>query len=79
MSGKNLHVTYRKDEDIWAVVRDNYDRASGLFDTKAEAVDAARQYARNDKVELSIHRKDNVITEKESYGNDPCPPKDKEN
>ena len=44
--------------------------------TKDEAVEAGREIARLLKVEHSIHRMDGVITEKNSYGNDPCPPRD---
>ena len=44
--------------------------------TKDAAVEAGREIARLLKVEHSIHRLDGVITEKNSYGNDPCPPKD---
>jgi len=43
---------------------------------KSFAVEAGREIARQRKVEHTIHRADGVITEKNSYGNDPCPPKD---
>jgi hypothetical protein len=43
---------------------------------KEAAVVAGREIARLLRVEHTIHRKDGVITEKNSYGNDPCPPKD---
>jgi hypothetical protein len=44
--------------------------------TKAEAVMAGRSYARQAHVEHTIHTSDGVIAEKNSYGNDPNPPKD---
>lgn len=44
--------------------------------TRAEAVAAGRRYARSGHVEHTIHRSDGVIAEKNSYGNDPSPPKD---
>ena len=44
---------------------------------KRTAVETGREIARKLKVEHSIHREDGVITEKNSYGNDPHPPKDK--
>ena len=44
--------------------------------TKAEAVAAGRRYAKQLRVEHTIHRTDGVIAEKNSYGNDPNPPKD---
>jgi hypothetical protein len=43
---------------------------------KADAVEAGREIARQLQVEHTIHRADGVITEKNSYGNDPFPPKD---
>ena len=46
-------------------------------DTKAEAVAAGRESAILLREEHSIHREDGAITEKNSYGNDPHPPKDK--
>ena len=39
-------------------------------------VAAGREIAKRLKVEQTIHRADGVITEKNSYGNDPFPPRD---
>jgi uncharacterized protein YdaT len=75
---KNVHVTYHKDKDLWAVVRDNYDKVSAYLNTKQDAVDRAKSIAKRDHVELLIHRKNGFITDRESYGNDPCPPKDRD-
>jgi hypothetical protein len=44
--------------------------------TKAVAVEAGRVTAMRLKVEHTIHNKDGEIGEKNSYGNDPYPPKD---
>jgi Uncharacterized protein conserved in bacteria (DUF2188) len=43
---------------------------------KRVAVAAGRAAARARQVEHTIHRADGVITEKNSYGNDPHPPRD---
>ena len=43
----------RRDDD-WAVVRENAKRASGVFDTKREAVDRAREIASHDDVEVHV-------------------------
>jgi hypothetical protein len=43
---------------------------------KEDAVEAGREIAVKLRVEHSIHREDGAITEKNSYGNDPCPPRD---
>ena len=43
---------------------------------KEKAVAAGREIARQLEVEHTIHNKDGVIGEKNSYGNDPNPPRD---
>jgi hypothetical protein len=45
--------------------------------TKDNAVDRGRDIARDNKSEHAIHNKDGQISQKNSYGNDPNPPKDK--
>jgi len=72
---KNIHVTHRQDSR-WAVVGEGDDRASGLYDTQAEAIERGRELARNNQAELVIHDRDNKIRDKDSYGHDPIPPKD---
>ena len=44
--------------------------------TKVVAVAAGRDAARVRRVEHTIHRMDGRIGEKNSYGADPCPPRD---
>jgi Uncharacterized protein conserved in bacteria (DUF2188) len=44
--------------------------------TKLEAVSAGRRYAKRHHLEHTIHKSDGVIAVKNSYGNDPCPPRD---
>lgn len=61
----------------WDEKREGASRASRHFDTQKDAIEAARETARREKTELSIHGKDGRIREKDSYGNDPNPPKDK--
>ncbi|MGH7146419.1 MAG: DUF2188 domain-containing protein [Nitrospiraceae bacterium] len=75
--GKNIHVTRRKTEDKWAVIGEGDSRASTLHDTQDRAIEAGREIARNNKAELVVHDSQNRIRDKDSYGNDPCPPKDK--
>jgi hypothetical protein len=75
--GKNIHVTHRKDEKRWAVIGEGDGRASSLHDTQREALDAGRDIARNNKSELVIHDRQNRIRDKDSFGNDPAPPKDR--
>ncbi len=72
---KNIHVVY--DDGQWKMKKENAQKASKVFDTKIDAVDYSRIVAKNDKVEFTIHNKDGKISNKNSYGCDPCPPKDK--
>lgn len=72
---KNIHVVY--DDGQWKMKRENSQKATKVFDTKISAVDYSRNIAKNDKVEFAIHNKDGRICNKNSYGSDPCPPKDK--
>lgn len=51
-------------------------RVIGRYRTKESAVEAGRVIARMLRAEHTIHRADGVIVEKNSYGNDPCPPHD---
>ena len=43
---------------------------------KVNAVRRGRAIARKRHLEHTIHRRDGVITQKNSYGHDPCPPRD---
>jgi uncharacterized protein YdaT len=43
-----------KREDDWAVIRENASRATGVFDTKREAVERARELAKRDHAEVHI-------------------------
>jgi hypothetical protein len=76
MSKKNIHVTHRKDGD-WAVIREGDKRASSLHKTQERAIKAGTPLAKASKAELVIHDRKNKIRDKDSYGNDPNPPKDK--
>ena len=74
--GKNIHVT-RREDGSWAVKGEGDSRASGLYDTQREAIDTGREFARNNRSELFIHDRENKIRDRDSYGNDPFPPRDR--
>ena len=76
MSKKSQHVVPAT-KGGWAVRQSGADRASKVFDTQQAAVKHARVVAKKEKSELYIHGKDGTIREKNSYGNDPYPPRDK--
>lgn len=73
MSDKNVHVTPR--DGRWAVEREASQRASSLHDTQAEAEAAGHVTARREQVEFYLHGRDGQIRERDSYGNDPYPPR----
>lgn len=72
--GKEQHIVPQGDK--WAVKSANAEKATKLFDTKQPAVDFGRQIARNQGSELVIHGLNGRIQNKDSHGNDPCPPRD---
>jgi hypothetical protein len=76
MSKKNPHVVPHPDG--WGVKKEGASRASRVFNTQAEAIDYARDQAKRDHSELFVHGEDGRIRQRDSYGNDPCPPKDKD-
>lgn len=45
--------------------------------TQAEAITAARGIATNQRSEVVIHGRDGRIRDRDSYGNDPFPPRDR--
>ncbi len=73
MGGKNQHVVPHSDG--WAVKGAGNQRATSIHNTQKQAIDAARDIAKNQHSELVIHRTDGRIRDKDSYGNDDYPPK----
>lgn len=69
----NQHVVKR--DDGWAVRKERADRDTRRFDTQAEAIQAAREIAINQGSEVFIHDRDGKIRERNTYGDDPNPPK----
>ncbi len=75
MAKKNQHVVPLGNG--WAVKGEGNSRFTAITERKAEATTIARDLARNNKSEIVIHGKDGRIHDKDSYGKDPNPPKDK--
>lgn len=71
--GKNQHVVKRPDG--WAVRGENNSRDTSHHRTQEEARLAAREIAKKQKSEVVIHGRNGRIRDKDSYGNDPFPPK----
>lgn len=59
----------------WAVERGGAERASKVTRTQEQAIKAGKTIAERERDELVIHGEDGRIREKNSYGNDPYPPK----
>jgi len=72
--GKNQWVV--QTEDGWGVKGEGNSRNTSNHNTQQEAIDAARDIARNQESELIIQGKDGRIRARDSYGNDPFPPRD---
>jgi len=75
MPRKEHHIVPNADGG-WDIKRNEAQRSSGHFDTKKDAVDRGREISRGQKTELVIHRRDGRITNSDSHGPDPCPPRD---
>lgn len=76
MAKRNIHVVPHP-EGGWQTKRAGAERAGSRHETKHEAMDQGRQTAIREGVELVIHGSDGKIQDKDSFGNDPFPPKDK--
>ena len=62
--------------DGWAVRGEGNSRTTSVHDTQQEAINVAREIARNQGGELLIHGRDGQIRELDSSGyNDPYPPR----
>jgi hypothetical protein len=71
--GKNQHVV--KHHGGWAVRGERNGKVTIVKETQREAIQIARQMARNQQSELLIHGRNGQIRERDSFGNDPFPPK----
>lgn len=71
---KNQHVVPRTGQ--WAVRGAGNSRDTAVFSTQGKAIRTAMSIAKNQKSEVVIHGRNGQIRDKDSYGNDPHPPKD---
>lgn len=61
----------------WAVRSSGASRVGSIHDTQQAAIKAAIRGAKSAEAEVVIHGRDGRIRDKDSYGKDSCPPKDK--
>ena len=74
--GKNQHVVPNNGQ--WQVKGAGNSRATKTFETQKQAEKFARNIAKKQKSELITHGRNGRIRSKDSFGNDPHPPKDRE-
>lgn len=75
MAKKNIHTVPSGNK--WAVKKEGVKEPLSTHNTKAAALEKGVLAAKKAKAEHVIHGKDGKIQDKDSYGPDPCPPKDK--
>lgn len=75
MAKKSNHVV--PSSSGWSVKKSGSIRASKTFATKEKAVAYGRELSKSEKTELYIHKSNGIIQNKNSYGSDPNPPKDR--
>ena len=78
MAVNQVHIIPNSDKGGWDIKRAGNSRASKHTDTKAEAKVYGKTLAKNYSAELVEHNKNGKIISKDSYGNDPIPPRDTE-
>lgn len=59
----------------WRVYKPGDKRDIVHIDNKQEAMNRAREIARNQEAELKVQNRDGKISQSNSYGKDPFPPK----
>ena len=72
--GKNQHVTPHPNGG-WQIKGAGNVKATKITPTQDSAINIAKTIAKNQKSELFIHNTKGQIRERNSYGNDPFPPK----
>lgn len=79
MSKKNIHTVYNSNRKMWETKKEGQAKPLASSRTKAVAEDKSVKEAKRAEAEHVIHNKDGKISDKDSYGRDPNPPKDTKN
>jgi hypothetical protein len=72
----DVHVSKNPGRSTWKVTQGGETLSNHR--TQANAAAAGRRGATRDRVDLAVHGRDGRIRSKDSYGNDPNPPRDTE-
>lgn len=75
MMGKNQYVVHHGSD--WAVKGANNSKSTRVVSTQKEAMQIARDIARNQHSEMRVQNRNGQFRVCNSYGNDNCPPRDK--
>lgn len=70
---KNQHVVPHNGN--WAIKGAGNGRATKVVETQREAISIAREISINQQSEMFIHGRNGQIRERNTYGEDICPPK----
>jgi hypothetical protein len=70
--GRNQHVVPYNGK--WGVRGAGKSKVTKTANTQQEAINTAREIAKNQQSEMIVHRPNGQIRDKNSYGNDPFPP-----
>lgn len=75
MSNRNFHsVPWDGD---WAVKKEDVEKPLSVHRKQSMAENKVHKLAKQNEVEAVYHRKDGTIKDKDSFGNDPFPPRDR--
>lgn len=77
MAKKNIHTVYNKDRKMWETKKEGQAKPLSSSHKKSTAMEKSIREAKKVKAEHVIHNKDGKISDKDSYGKDPNPPKDR--
>jgi len=75
MNMKNIHTVYNSGRHMWENKKEGAEKPLSSHRTKENALDKGEKIAEKKQVEHFIHGKDGKIQERNSYGNDPFPPR----
>lgn len=76
MSKSSQHVVPHPDGG-WSVKKGGATHVTRRFETQKEAISYGRKISKAQGSELYVHGRDGMVRSKDSYGNDPHPPKEK--
>ena len=75
MPNKKNYWTQRRQDGNWESKREGADRPAKVTETQAEAWKHSREKAKEAGGEAFLKNREGLIRERNTYGNDPHPPK----